>query len=535
MTKKIIFFYLFLFSFLLQAQQLNYPLANPFLNQIEKEIYSPNHIFHSSIKPYLTTEINKIIYIDSLQNTYVNHYAFSKPIANIIWNKIFNDDLFTINYDGFTAKINPVFNFELGKEYKGTKNYNYVNTRGFLIEGSIGNQFSFSTTFYENQASFPDYLNNRILNTQVVPGQGMIRSWGKNAFDFAWASGYISYTPSKYFNFQFGHGKNFIGDGYRSLLLSDNAFNYPYLKVTTNVWRFKYTNLYAEFQDLKTSYNPDLGFHKKYGSFHYLSYAVNKRLNIGLFESIIWKAEDSSGFRGFDINYLNPVIFYRPVEFSVGSPDNALLGINISYKLADNYVLYGQLLLDEFKFSEATSGNGWWANKQAFQLGAKAFDLFKVRSLYLQTEFNYVRPYTYSHRSTLQNYGHYNEALAHPVGANFWESVTIIKYNYKRIFAEYKFNYIRYGADSAGVNFGNDIFKSYENHPKDYHNFVGQGIKTNLIYNDFRLSYLINPHTNLNFSIGITDRYEATETNKMHTAYFYVGLRTSLNNFYYDF
>ena len=122
--------------------------------------------------------------------------------------------------------------------------------------------------------------------------------------------------------------------------MSDNAFNYPYLKITTNVWRFKYTNLYAEFQDLKTPYNPDLGFHKKYGTFHYLSYAVNKRLNIGLFESIIWKAEDSSGYRGFDINYLNPVIFYRPVEFSVGSPDNALLGVNLSYKLADKIYFF---------------------------------------------------------------------------------------------------------------------------------------------------------------------------------------------------
>ena len=197
--------------------------------------------------------------------------------------------------------------------------------------------------------------------------------------------------------------------------------------------------------------------------------------------------------------------------------------------------MYGQLLLDEFRFSEVISGKGWWGNKQAFQLGVKAFDLFKVKSLYVQSEFNYVRPYTYSHRSTLQNYGHYNEALAHPTGANFWDSVSIIKYNYKRIFAEYKINFICYGADSAGLNFGKDIYQSYENHPKVYDNFVGQGVKTNVIYNDLRLSYLINPRTNFNFSIGVTDRYETTDAYKKHTAYFYVGIRTSLNNFYYDF
>lgn len=56
-------------------------------------------------------------------------------------------------------------------------------------------------------------------------------------------------------------------------------------------------------------------------------------------------------------------------------------------------------MLDEFKLHEVIAGNGWWGNKLAFQLGAKAFDLFNIRSLYVQTEFNFVRPYTYSHRA----------------------------------------------------------------------------------------------------------------------------------------
>ncbi|MBK9515381.1 MAG: hypothetical protein IPO05_17595 [Flavobacteriales bacterium] len=31
-------------------------------------------------------------------------------------------------------------------------------------------------------------------------------------------------------NIQFGHGKHFVGHGYRSMLLSDHAPNAPYLK-----------------------------------------------------------------------------------------------------------------------------------------------------------------------------------------------------------------------------------------------------------------------------------------------------------------
>jgi len=529
MKSKYILLVFFFFPFLLFSQQLNFPLNNPFLISLEKKVSAPDTFFHTAIKPWLYSELNKIVDLDSLQST------LNKNTKSRIGKKLFNEHLIHINKDGLNLTIDPALNFEVGKDLVKNNEMKFVNTRGFQVEGSIQKKFSFFTTFYENQAKFIEYLDKNIQLYRVVPGQGLIKDFKGSGFDYAWASGYISYTPSKYVNIQFGHGKNFWGDGYRSLLISDNAFNYPYLKISTNIWRFKYVNLYAEFQDLKTPYSYDLGFHKKYGTFHYLSYAVNKRLNIGLFESIIWKAEDSTGFRGFDINYLNPIIFFRPVEFSLGSPDNALMGLNISYKIRKNNVVYGQLLLDEFKIHEVIPGSGWWANKQAFQLGFKSYDIFGVKNLYLQSEFNSVRPYTYTSRSTLQNYAHYNQALAHPLGANFRESVSFLKYNVKRFFAEFKFNHAVYGADIDGVNFGKDIFKSYDTHPKEYDNYIGQGIKTKLTYKDFKISYLLNLSTNLNISLGISDRIEKSVIINKHSTFIYFGIRTSLHNFYYDF
>ena len=81
---------------------------------------------------------------------------------------------------------------------------------------------------------------------------------------------YVSYRSDKFFSVQFGHGKHFIGDGYRSLFLSDNSFNYPYLMIQTDLGKIQYTNLYAEFKDINYfrthgSDNKDqIGYPKKY-------------------------------------------------------------------------------------------------------------------------------------------------------------------------------------------------------------------------------------------------------------------------------
>ena len=52
--------------------------------------------------------------------------------------------------------------------------------------------------------------------------------------------------PAKYLDFQFGYDKNFIGNGYRSLFLSDFGNSYLFLKINTRIWKFNYLNLFME-------------------------------------------------------------------------------------------------------------------------------------------------------------------------------------------------------------------------------------------------------------------------------------------------
>jgi len=534
MTFRNICLFLLLLPILSPAQQLLHTLNDDYDLSIQKQLHSSKNRFHTSVKPFIQSEINATVNTDSIAKLQKLANPYKNNWKQKAFEKLFNNDLITINGPDYYLAVNPLLHFGVGYDNRNNRN-TWINTRGIEVKGNLGNRFSFYTAFRENQAVFPSYLDQYIRKNRVVPGQGLIRGFGDEGFDYAYSTGYLSYKAGKWFNIQFGHGRNFIGDGYRSLLLSGNAFPNTYLKLTADFWHIKYTALYSQLIDIRQKISNNLGFERKYTTIHYLSWAATPRLSIGFFDAIIWQASDSTGNRGFDLQYLNPVIFLRPVEFSIGSPDNAMIGLNISYLFGKHTLAYGQLVLDEFKLSEIRAGNGWWGNKQAFQLGVKSHQAFNIPNLFLQTEFNWVRPYMYTHFSELQNYGHYNQPLAHPWGANFWESVSRLHYNFKRWYLHYEFLYGIYGDDLNGLNYGHDIYQNYNTRVQEYGNKVGQGLKTTLVLHDLRLSWLINPVWNLNIYTGITLRNLKNDQQNDKDQIFSIGLRTSLERIYTDF
>lgn len=523
-----------LITLIANSQQTNIPYNHSQYLRFESALYSAENDFHTSVKPYREALVRELTSADSIDRF---GYTDSKFANSWFGRRIFKQHAVWLDSTKYSLYLDPAFNLEAGKNLANDSSA-YVNTRGVQLGGSIGKMFSFYSAFYENQAKYPDYVSAYVDSNGTVPGQGRPKAFKGNAYDFSSAEGYISFTPSKYFNLQFGHGKNFIGDGYRSLLLSDFGFNYPYLKLTTTFWKFQYTNLFTSFLDIEPSVIYEAGYPKKYGSFHYLSYNVCKRFSIGFFEGIVWQARDSSGTRGFDFNYLNPIIYFRPIEFSLGSPDNAIVGLNSKFKVLKKTSIYGQVVIDDINFSKMRDGSGFFQNKIGFQLGVKSYDVFKVKNLYAQLEYNQVRPYTYAHKTPLQNYSHFNEPLAHPLGANFREVVGILNYSFKDISLQVKTVYAIVGKDSAGVSYGQNIFNSdfdAANGLFSFGNEIGQGLKSTLMVNDIRLGYLINPTTNLNLFLGYTGRSEKIGDVNNQTTYVYLGFRTDLRNLYYDF
>lgn len=493
----------------------------------DQYVYQYGSKFHTSVKPFLQSQTDTIVNLDTL---------FRIPFKRKIWNIAFNRSLIKFDKWGVKFTIDPVINFEAGKG-NDYDDMSWVNTRGFIIRGALGKNFAFGTGFYENQAKYFDLRQGAILTTPrvIIPGQGVAKGYKTNGYDYYFSEAYVSYSALKYFNFQLGTGKHFLGDGYRSLLLSDNSFNYPYFKITTDFWRIKYVNLWAQFQDLYNPLRDVVANPKKWGTFQYLSYNVTDWLSVGLFEAIIWENRDSLGHRGFDFNYANPIIFMRPVEWSLSSPDNVLVGVSGKITLPKRWALYGQFILDEFKIKEILDRNGWAANKWGLQGGLKGFDIFGLKNVDIQTEINMVRPFMYSHVNNMINYTHYRQPLAHPLGSNFVESISFLRYNYKRAFIELGISYSIHGRDTANLNYGNDLFLDYTTAVNEYGNKIGQGEKVQLTTMSATVSYLVNPAYNLNIYAGLQMRNESSALVNKNQNLIVLGIRCSLYNIYWDY
>lgn len=534
-------------SISISAQHANLFLGNNYNQNIIKEVYNSADNYHTSFKPIIKSNLNFLV--DSIvENQYNANYK------RWFLRKVFQEHFFNLKGKDYIVSVSPIINLSKGKEFIESKN-TFTNTRGYFIEGNLGEKISFATSFSENQSIFPNYLHENIKSNKIVPGQGYARDFKKTGFDYAMSSGYVSYRQNKMFAVQLGHGKHFIGDGYRSLLLSDNTFNYPYLRIQTTFWKVQYVNLYAELMDINYFANhavnnkDQMGYPKKYMSSHYLSINATKKLSFSLYEAVVWRMNHAPGSSSFDVNYLNPITMLRPIEFSLNSPDNVLVGLNTKYKLSFSSYLYGQLILDEFSITGLRAENGFWANKIGYQLGYKIFDAFNLRNLTLQTEYNYVRPYTYAHHNPEQNYAHYNQALAHPLGANFAEFLFIAKYSFKRFEFDGKIMLAKYGGKIVNdpTSYGNDVYFSTGSYaeeeglvgmgsgrPYDFGIEMYQGNLTRVNYQSLNVSYVINPHTNLKFKFGVTVRDMQNDDGKIQTKFINFGIMSDLFNHYYD-
>ena len=530
----------------LLAQSAFLPLqseSNHYLSRLEILSGKISDEIHFSSAPFLRSSV--VRYIDSLRLHMPYVIEEESKNANYLltdndeWSgdsvaisrkpllKIFYRDkasLYQYRSDDFMVKVNPVFEFAVGAESASDETL-FINTRGIDVRGWIAKKVGYYFYLTENQARYPLYVRERTDSFGAVPYAGYYKNYKTTAVDFFDAKGYFDVTAAKFITIQFGHDKSYVGNGMRTASISDFSEDYLFLKLRTQVWKINYQNL---FMDLTADFlrGGDTVLPKKYAALHHLSINATKWLNLGVWESVVFHRND-----GFELQYLNPIIFYRSIEQLIGSPDNTMLGLDFRANFLRHFSAYGQFMIDDFNIQVSEGEKGYWGNKTGWQLGLKYINAFGLKHLDLQAEVNRIRPYTFTHNDTIANYSNYNQPIAHPLGANFSEVMGVIRY--QPIFPltlTAKILYANQGRDTSGSNYGANIFipTTEGNVAGVYGNEVGQGVESHLLNVAFTASYMIRHNLYIDGKVmyrKVTSPVPAYESN---SSIFQIGLRMNL-------
>ena len=497
--------------------------------QVEKAVVKDTHRVHLGLKPISESVVDRDDI--ALYGTDTTDYYFG------VTERLMSEHLFRVKKKDFEVMIDPLLNFEFGEEFSDTlrderEQFLRSNTRGLRVQGNITDKVSFMASFYENQSVYPRYIREFVGRKGVVPGFGRVKPYGPIGYDFAMSTGYVVIAPTKFLTVQYGHDKNFVGHGYRSLLLSDNSFNYPHLRIN---WKFlknklQYTSVFGKVRSLMRMPEGETrepNFAPKGFSFNYLSFMPWKFLEIGIYESFVWKMYDpeTDTRTPFIASTINPVILANTFGYGLDNENNGLMGINLRAQLLPEVQFYGQAMLDDLS-----------SDKYGFQAGAKWFDAI-IPNLDLQVEYNHVEPYTYGRDEPMYSYTHNNEFLAHPWGAGFDEAIGFVNYRWRRFMAELKVIYGRYQQDyvpdleeGLRTHLGSDIVRAESAQiPGAMPNEATHSAQY------FRISYVINPRYNLMINAGVNNRLVESPNYRSNTTYLYIGLRTFIDNQYFDF
>ena len=458
-------------------------------------------------------------------------YLSKRPWFNTFY--VNKANFYEVEDKDFFLAIDPVIQQIQARE-TGNHQSVFLNSKGITLRGMIAQKFGFSAYLTDNQERGPTYFQDRVNAFNAVPGAGYYKTFHTTGWDYIDNRASIYFTTWKYFDWQFGYDKNFIGDGYRSLFLSDYSAPYLFLKFNTRIWKLNYQTIFAELTG-QHLIGTDYQYPKKYAVFHHLLYNATPWLTLGIYQNVVFSRANH-----FDFTYLNPVIFLVAAQQENGSPDKTNAGIDWKLNIGHATQFYGQLLFDEFILHQILHyGEGNWANKQGLQLGFKYINAFEVKNLDLQLETNIVRPFTYQHDDTVANFTNYNQPLAHPLGANFYEVIGILRYQ-----PAYKWNvegkviYYRQGLDSAGENFGSNPFENYLTRPRDYGFQIGTGIPATCVILSGLASWQCRE--NLFFDLSAQYRHYSVHdpTNTYHSSnstLISAGLRMNVFRRQYDY
>lgn len=483
--------------------------------------YTDTSITHTAWRP--------LLYQDTIA-TSTNHNWFRR--------KFFEEHLLNVQQPGYNIYGDIVVDEYVGYDKRAIKarngsrdNYHLpmMNTRGYEVSGNIGKSFYFETNFYENQGRFGAYVDSFIRKYKIIPRQARFKNIGDGlGFDFNYSNARLIYTPNKHLLFDLGYNRNFIGDGYRSMLLSDFATDHPYFRAALTVGNVQYSAMWSQYvtEAPGTHSLYAYGYPRKWAQTYLVDWKATRHFTASLFESVIWAGEDAQHHNNLSVTYASPIIFLHAGQSRSGLSNNELVGLNLKYQVLPKTYLYAQLAADELGKDIK--------NRYAAQLGVRAVDFLKVPNWNALVEYNTACPYTYGSDTNQTTYSHAYLPLAHPLGANFKELLGVTDYTYKNWWLRLEGFIAKYGNDIQDTNYGHNVLNTETNYPTGKIT-TGQGAATTLFYSDLRIAYIINKRTNLRLEGNLTYRRESGLGARYEDLIASFGVRMSFRNLYYDF
>lgn len=500
-----------------------------------RSIYDQNNEFVNPASVQFAryhTGIDSLLGTSDAEDISSKRYRQSK---HPLWNTFYRTpaQFYEVDVKDFYLRVNPMIHVAVGNETEEGVT-TFYNQRGLSLRGGVGENVFFQTSFYDSQVRYSNFINQYTDSVGVVPGVASYKDYNSSLLnisdgrDFLLATAYVGVNLGKYIGFQLGHNQFFIGEGIRSLLLSDYSTPFFSLKINTRIWKFHYQNIFAEISadNFMSVSGYSEAVPKKYMAAHYLSFKPNKTFTIGLFESVVF---DRPGNQ-FELQYLNPIILYRTVESWIGSPDNVLLGFNSRLDIKKTASVYGQFILDDISISNILDGHmDWWGNKFGYQLGAKYINAFGIPFLDAQVEWNQVRPYTYSHYDSQSNYSNYKQTLAHPLGANFNELIFAVRYQATpHLLLQSTLHLMDTGEDMDSISYGGNVILPNTQRPGDYGHHIGQGIETNISYWSSSAQYELSPGVFIDARVILRNKTSASPERNLKTNLFQFGVRYNM-------
>ncbi len=423
--------------------------------------------------------------------------------------------------------ITPLFNLQLGAERGDTARRQFLNVRGARIEGSMKNKVFFSSSFYENQAILPlyaqQYVNNRgefypnandSTYQQVnaaIPGAARTKPFKSDGFDYAYAFGVVHWQILKNLSVSAGNTPVFIGNGYRSLLFSDNAMPSMNFRIQYSLnkrWDFQTIRIQGlNLLRLPFHSNGESLYERKAFSINSVYFKATKNIQIGVVETGVWSRGDSLQKLAVEGAFYIPAPGGATLQEGINKKANSYLGIDINTRFwkMHAYAQYGRNLFHN--------------NSDLLQIGLRYWP-FNSHNYLIQIEYNHTSINAYQSSNPRINYSNYNLPTGHPMAAGVDELVVRIRAEWEHLFMYSQTNFYLNQQNSL-----RQLLPVYENI---------NSISQKVFLQKIELGYSFN--RNYGFEVFGSFQYRSL-IGPANSQYYWlnVGIRTALTNHYFDF